>query len=82
MLLPGVAFLQEDKYLFSSAMRAQDLIRFTQVDEYRQEESGEYTGLSALGGTGTRQVVCPVPQDTVHALGPNSGSAECQGGDF
>lgn len=44
MLLPGVAFLQEGKYLFSSAMRAEDLIRHTQVDEYRQEESGDYTG--------------------------------------
>lgn len=44
MLLPGVAFLQEDKYLFSSAMRAQDLIAHARVDEYRQGESGDYTG--------------------------------------
>lgn len=44
MLLSGVAFLQEDKYLVSSAMRAEDLIRHAQVDEYREEESGNYTG--------------------------------------
>ena len=44
MLLQGVAFLQEGKYLLSSAMRAEDLIRHAHVDEYRQEESGNYTG--------------------------------------
>ena len=44
MLLPGVAFTQEGKCLFSSAMRAEDLIRHARVDVHHEEESGGYTG--------------------------------------